>query len=116
MSETNGYTTAEGIFSVPVRRSYADKTIEGLGKFRLQNLLASDVVSLESKTTSKSGRKTVLAKIIAAHCVDAEGSLVFTDADIPKLMGLPASQVLSLSTACSNHSGIGADDEDEEKN
>ena len=115
MSETNGYVLPDAIFSTPLKREFIDKDIPGLGKFRIRNLLTSEVVELEAKTSSKNGRKTALAKIVAAHCVDGEGNLLFSSEDVPRLMDLPASQVLPLANACSQHSGI-ADTEDEEKN
>lgn len=103
MSEKNGYATPNAIFATPLKRRFTDKEIDGLGRFRIQTLTASEMIDLEGKTDSEAGRLLAPARVIIAQCVDGDGNRVFSDNDIKRIMGLDSAQVLELCTACTEH-------------
>lgn len=116
MSETNGYAKPAELF-VPQKRNYADVAIEGFGKFRLRDLTAEEAAAYSADRITKQGEIrrggliTANARIIVLCCVDAEGNLIFSRDDIPRLQELNAGKVAALAEACLQHSGLGEEEE-----
>ena len=97
MSASNGYTKAADIFAKPFKRQYKDVSIKNLGKFRVRSLNTSERVKLETHCQEND---SALASICIAHCVDADGNLIFTRADESKLMGRDWNAIAALAASC----------------
>ena len=110
MTATNGYMTAAETFA-PRKRKFVDHDVNGFGRFRLRQLSASEVVHLEDATGSEESKRSALARLIVAHCVDSEGNVIFSETDMPRIMDLPASVVLDLATACNQLSATSIEDD-----
>lgn len=119
MSESNGYAKPEELF-VPFKREFAEVTVDGLGKFRMQTVNAEEAARFAAEKFNKLGELsrnalvTNNARAIQMICVDGDGNKIFSKDDIAKIQELPAGPVMELAQACLKHSGLA--DEDEAKN
>ena len=116
MSESNGYALPADLFT-PQKRTFADVTIDGLGKFRLRDLNAEEAAGYAADRFTKqgeirrSGLVTANARVIVLCCVDADGNQIFNADDVRRIQELPAGKVAALAEQCMKHSGLGEEEE-----
>lgn len=84
---------------------------------RVRGMTAAERDSFEQEllVDGKPNLLNTRAKLAAICCVQEDGSRLFTDADVVKLGSLRASVIDRIATKARELSGIGGEDEDEEK-
>lgn len=117
MSETNGYANRDALLALASdKRRYQDVDIRGQ-KYRLRSLNDKEWTRLQASNVKKDGTidriaaQTNNVRTIIACVVDGDGEPLFSDQDIEKLRTIDAGVIQDLAGACSDHIGIGGDDE-----
>lgn len=113
MSEGNGFVSAADVLA-PMKREFAEYEISTLGKkVRLRNLNerergAYEVSGLDSKGNWNRERSARMKGILLQLCVvDKDGNLVFSPADVDKLMETSADVVAEIFDRCCEHCNFG---------
>ena len=112
---SNGYVTADKLFSQPAKRRFTEVEV-GEHKFRLQSWTSKEAQRFVSQNAKNP--RTVNERLIVMVCVDGEGNPVFGSDDIERLQNMDAAFVAQLAKCCLEHVGLDSieDDEDAEKN
>jgi hypothetical protein len=112
-------TAAEILAGQPVREEIVPVAEWGC-EVRVRGLSAYDREIFEEifgDEEKESSRGTVRAKLVAMTCIDEAGTLLFGEADLPKLQAQPASAIDALFQAARRLSGMDKDAQEKaEKN
>ena len=118
MSE-NGYAKPEALFTADrFKREFGEVEVVGLGRFRMRTLNGEEAARFSAGKISKQGELsrigliTTNARAVQMVCVDAEGNLLFSEADVPKINQLPAGPLAEFAEACMQFSGLAEGDDD----
>jgi len=105
---------------IPGRLPIEEVFVKDWGKwYRVQGLTGAGRDQYEADITVGRGSnqqinvKNARAKLIVLCVVDANGSLLFSRSDVPKLGEQPASAIQTLFEACRRASGLAQEDFDE---
>ena len=98
------------------RRRYTDAEVRG-EKYRIRSLNDREWTRLQASNVKKDGTidrvaaQTNNVRTSIACVVDGNGEPLFTDQDIDKLRKIDAGVIQDLAGACSEHIGIGGEEE-----
>lgn len=103
-------------FFAATKRRFREIDVPVVGRVKIRSLKEIDRQQLDRDVLKKDGslREDRYAearlRLIVASVVDADGNLVFTDEDLPKLRELDYAVTRAIEKACLEHQGADADE------